>query len=252
MSDRIDDFAYYPAAEQFHPIPYACYSAPQGYATMSDHVGNFVCYPAAEQFHPVPDSFYSAPQGYIEDVEGSSPAPSTSRRGGVAMAGHTRGRRFEKPINRYIPDLLCRERECLTIARFLSPHLGKHGFAVEQNGVLLSSLYVENFMYEETASELDCKPRLVTTKPCVDPRGDWFKPIATSGIYVWLNRADPVWVEFNILPGSGAEVGVRFILGRRDIKRIWGDSWTPQQYDEGLPMRPEAIEKNTFHPLLRD
>lgn len=236
MSDRIDDFASCPAAEQFHPVPYACYSVPQAYATMSDY---FPWNPAAGQFHdPVPNAFDSALQGYIEDAEG---CPSAS-----SMTGHTRERRFERPINRYIPDLLCPERECLTTSGFLSSHGDKYGSLVHQKGVLISDLYIDSFMYEETALELDCKHQKKATKLGVDPRGDWFKTIGFSGIYVWLNGPSPVWVEFYILPGSGVEAGVRFILGRRDIRRIWGDGWTPQQYDEGMPMLPGVEMRSTF------
>ncbi|GAB1315729.1 hypothetical protein MFIFM68171_05939 [Madurella fahalii] len=239
----------YPAYERLFGPPGFGFPTDRPTTTMWNDIDSFLGWADTEQFCAAPHAMPFGFQGYIEDAERSFPVPSSSRQESVAMARPIRGRRIERPVNRHIPSRICHKHELLTTAGFLSWHGGPSGTIVDIEDVLISSLYFGSYMYEDTFSVLCTEPPRIPTDRTVDPRGDIFEPISFSGMYIWLNGPSPnppAWVWFYILPGSGAEAGVEFILGGPDIKRIWGDKWTPQQHVEGMPILPEAMSGFTF------
>lgn len=175
----------------------------------------------------------SASPGPAQDTAVRSPVSPGSRRESAPTAPRPAWRHTQGLRDQYIPRTLCPAREYLTTAGILS----HYDAIVTYDGVLLSDLYYASYMYEETYVELGFTMTPGSPGRTVNPRGGIFNPIAKAEMCVWFDGRDsatPDWVEVHILPGSPSQTGVRFILGAPDIKRLFGQDWTPQRHLERM------------------
>jgi hypothetical protein len=227
MSDRLDDF-------DFMIDEVIDFSQYYDQYPLLDEVIDFS---QSYDEYPLIDGWDS--QTPIEHSGNNSSAPSSSQQS--APERHRTWRRVHKLSNQLIKNTLCPQHECLTTADFLS----NHDAIVSYEDILISKMYYGSYIWEETLCELGFEPTRALMRRTLNPRGRSFNPIGMFSLYIWLNGPDPIppiQVDFYVLPGSPAEAGVHFILGNPDIKRIWGDEWTPQQHVERL----SRVEMGSF------
>ncbi|KAL2263623.1 hypothetical protein VTK26DRAFT_5985 [Humicola hyalothermophila] len=196
---------------------------------MSDQVGNQQHY-----LYPVLDE---ARDSSLELDQSLHPTDQTAVAPSVNLSSQIYSRRralAERRSNiQYIPGSLCPRRECLTTANFIL----SNGDTVIYRHVLLSKRYFHSYIWEETFRALGFEPSLARTQRSLNPRsGDFFDPIGISALSVQLDGQHNGWdlIWFYILPGSPAQAGVNFIVGKPDIERIYGRGWTAQQHVEAM------------------
>ena len=131
------------------------------------------------------------------------------------------------------------DHEVLTKAHFLA----RWNAFVLLPFVLFSLRYTASYIFEDTLHALG-----FTAIPLgphsrgirFNPRGGWFYPIGRCTLNVRIGDSI-LMVDFYVLPGSPAENGVLFILGKPDLARFFGRNWTPQQYVENVPDDPNTL-----------
>ncbi|KAK0709479.1 hypothetical protein B0T26DRAFT_407549 [Lasiosphaeria miniovina] len=158
-------------------------------------------------------------------------------------------KRQNKQADPRVTSIINPEKEVVTHASFLA----NYNNIVTLDNVFFSLRHDYSIMWEDTLKLFGFEPARGKTVRPLNPQGGVFNPIGESCIYMWFghqrpSQDRPVLVDFLVLPGSPDKAGVIFILGKSDIRKIFGSDWTPERHI--AMMEPTARHDSTLDTAL--